>query len=341
MLKPNHKKNIGFLKKKQMRFRYHKKKSLFDKRVFFVIIFMVILSCGTYVFAFSDLFVVKNVEISGNKNLTKEEIKARMDTDMGSRQDYGLSGKNFFMIEPEELANQLKNDFPEIKEVRVEKILPDKLTVKIEEEDPALIWCRQECFFINAGGTVFMNADESTLVKGNKYFIKIIEVEDEDIKINDKKSENIKEDNTDTEENASSDIEKTDEYEDEEDLEGDSGEYEVGNEIKEILENQNREELAINDKVSDNNFIDFLLDIDDKIRYNKRLKIKYYQTKGTASRELIAITDKNIKIYFDTTKNAEKQAKNLGYFLSDGIGKDSIDALEYIYLKTEDRVFYK
>ncbi|MDD3190255.1 MAG: FtsQ-type POTRA domain-containing protein [Candidatus Pacebacteria bacterium] len=324
-----------------MRFRYHKKRNLLNKRSFFIVVFLIGLSCGTYVFAFSDLFVIKNLEISGNENLTKEEIKAKMDMNMELRQEYGLSGKNFFLVEPEELANQLKNDFPEIKEVRVEKVLPDKLTVKIEEEDPALIWCRQKCFLINAEGTVFMDADETALVEESKYFIKIIETEYETMREKEEESKDIDKESPLLEKNTSLDIEKTDKESEQKAPGEKSNKEEIKNEINEIISDEYKEDLKINDKVSDNNFIDFLLDINNKISYNSQLKIKYYQTKGTASRELVAVTDKNIKVYFDTTKDAAKQAKNLGYFLSDGIGKDSIDSLEYIYLKTEDRVFYK
>jgi len=100
-------------------------------------------------------------------------------------------------------------------------------------------------------------------------------------------------------------------------------------------------DITVNNQVSDQSFIEFVLDINSRLSGDNRLKIKYYKTKGTNTRELIAFTDKNTKLYFDATKSAEEQMDNLNRFLDESIAKDKIDGLKYIYLKTEDRVFYK
>jgi hypothetical protein len=99
--------------------------------------------------------------------------------------------------------------------------------------------------------------------------------------------------------------------------------------------------ITLNEQVSDASFVSFAVEISSLIGHNSKVKIKYFKTKGYRTRELIGFTDKNTKLYFDTTKSAEKQAKNLDYLLGEAIDKEKIDTLQYIYLKNEDRVFYK
>ena len=71
------------------------------------------------------------------------------------------------------------------------------------------------------------------------------------------------------------------------------------------------------------------------------MKIKYYKTKGIKTRELIAYTDRNIRIYFNATNDAKLQTTYLKDFISKGIGKKEINALEYIYLESGNKIFYK
>ncbi|MCK5465966.1 FtsQ-type POTRA domain-containing protein [Candidatus Parcubacteria bacterium] len=101
------------------------------------------------------------------------------------------------------------------------------------------------------------------------------------------------------------------------------------------------EPIKINSKVSDSDFINFAVDIDAKIKNNTVLNINYYKTKGTKSRELIAYTDKNTRIYFNTIDSANLQASYLKDFLSKGIDRKKIDTLKYIYLKSGNKIFYK
>ena len=110
---------------------------------------------------------------------------------------------------------------------------------------------------------------------------------------------------------------------------------------KEIEEKIILEPIKINDKVSDSDFINFAVDVDKKIKSDTILNINYYKTKGTKSRELIAYTDKNTRIYFNATDDADSQVNYLKDFLSKGMDKKKIDALKYIYLKSGNRIFYK
>ena len=115
-----------------------------------------------------------------------------------------------------------------------------------------------------------------------------------------------------------------------------------------VVEEENKEEkivilepIKINDAISDSDFINFAVKVDREIKNKTILKIKYYKTKGTRYRELIAYTDKNTRIYFSATDDASSQVSYLQDFLSKGMDKNKIDALKYIYLKSGNKIFYK
>ena len=117
----------------------------------------------------------------------------------------------------------------------------------------------------------------------------------------------------------------------------DERENDKKNEDKHIM----LEPIKINDKIADEDFINFVFKLDGSIKSETSIKIKYYKTKGVKTREIIAYSDKNIRIYFNTANDAKLQTTYLKEFISKGIGKDEINTLEYIYLESGNKIFYK
>lgn len=295
-----------------------KKKSKNSNGKIAITIFLLLFSIGIfYVLAFSNFFKIKNIEISGAKKLDQETVRNFVAEEIKRSDRYYLPSENFFILDREEIDKKILEQFPQIKTVTTHKKFPSGLTVQIEEKESALIWCRKKCFFVNPQGFAFMEANEEELVKANQSFIKIVEEEGATDEIDEKShiAKNTKEITT----------------------TNDGGM--VMGERQEPL--QSLVEIEINDRVSDDNFIKSAIDINEKMSYNSRLKVKFYKTGGTKTRELIAFTDKNTRIYFDTTRDLDTQIKNLGYFLSNELEQSQIDTLQYIYLKNQDRIFYK
>ena len=76
------------------------------------------------------------------------------------------------------------------------------------------------------------------------------------------------------------------------------------------------------------------------MKQNDRFKIEKYQTNGVKTREIIAHTDKGLKIYFSALEGVDNQMGYLKDFLTKGIDKSELDNLEYIYLEAGNRIFY-
>jgi hypothetical protein len=295
-----------------------KKKSKNSNGKIAITILLLLLSMGIfYIMAFSNFFKIKNIEISGAKKIDQETVRNFLAEEIKKENKYYIPGENYFILDQKKIDQRILEEFPQVKSIKTHKGFPSSLAVQIEEKESALIWCREKCFFVNPQGFVFMEANEEELVKEKQSFIKIVEEEGT-------------EDETDKQSSVA---------ENEKETKKTTVDGTVMGEQKEAM--QSLVEVEINDRVSDDNFIKSAIDINEKMSYNSKLKVKFYKTGGTKTRELIAFTDKNTRIYFDTTKDLDTQIKNLNYFLNNELEQGQIDTLQYIYLKNQDRIFYK
>ena len=297
--------------------------------VFFVVYFLF----------FSQAFLIKEIKVNENKSINSKNIENVVKAEMSDAMFCFIPGNNFLFNKNEMVKSALTEEFSEIKSVEVKRVFPNVLEIKIVEKEPTIIWCRfEDCYYIDNNGVVFTRADNDPKLNADKRIIKIIE------------EEITKEDELVEEKEL---VEATEEIENKNETKeiGEIG-TEVGVKIEEgetknsSLDREGIEgvvlsPIEINDKVSDGDFIDFALNIDREIKRNTQMKIKFYKTKGTNTRELIAYTDKNIRLYFNAMEDASLQARYLKDFLLKGIDKDEIDNLEYIYLESGNRVFYK
>jgi len=385
----------------------------FKKIILIISIFLII-----YFIFFSQLFLLKEIKVEGNKNVLSDNIKGIINNNTSQPILGFIPGNNFFLNKDEEIETVLLNEFSEIESVEVNKKFPRLLEIKITEKTPLIIWCKLDnCFYIDNNGTAFLSAGKKIFTEKDEKIIKIIEqmeiAEETEDKLEMSKAENDGAENEKkndvTYELSAEQFEKVRLFfvgEEQNDwvatypvlfaIAGkdlglpvlselsdqpttyslsfaqkrvaDLKRIEVRDDKKifyirinfnfenesifvNIIEEEDKkgkeeeevvfEPIKINSKVSDSDFINFAVNIDAKIKNNTALNINYYKTKGTKSRELIAYTDKNTRIYFNTIDSADLQASYLKDFLSKGIDRKKIDTLKYIYLKSGNKIFYK
>jgi len=139
------------------------------RRLIIIIILLVLVLA--YVFLFSPIFKVRAVEVSGNKEITTEQIRE------------SFSHKNIFLFSEEEIRNDLKNKFPKISKLEISKNLTKRsVSLLIKERERLSIICRmglreeepsltedaegrekvKECFYIDKTGFVFDEAPETS-----------------------------------------------------------------------------------------------------------------------------------------------------------------------------------
>lgn len=290
-----------------------------------------------YFVIYGENLRVKNISVSGNENISVERLQEAVRNEMSGKLCGFLPGDNYLFVDENKIKSKLAADYTEIENVEVSLKFPNEIILNVKEKQSSLIWCRDACYYVNDQGVAFLAANEGELVKEQKNFIKIIE------------EAQIAEE---TQEERQSILDKTgDEVTVEDEALGEESEAtsdmssysssvdDIEAELKDSL--FVLPAISLNEQIADASFIGFALEINRLVNHNAKMKIQYFKTKGYLTRELIGFTDKNTKLYFDTTKSAERQAKNLNYFLDEAIDKEKIDGLQYIYLKNEDRVFYK
>ncbi|MDD3006840.1 MAG: FtsQ-type POTRA domain-containing protein [Candidatus Pacebacteria bacterium] len=283
-----------------------------------------------YFALYADNLRIKTIGVSGNENVAVNKMESIVRDEISAKKFGFIPGDNCLLVDREEIKNKLMENFSEIESIDVNVNFPNEIILKVQEKNTALIWCRDQCYFVNDQGVAFLLADEGELIKEQKHFIKIIEeaqIAEETETERQSMQKEVGEDADNVEKNM---------------MEGEN----YGSNVEDIETAVQKgfsvlPAITLNEKVSDVSFVSFAVEISGLVGRNQRLKIKYFKTKGYRTRELIGFTDKNTKLYFDTTKSAEKQAKNLDYLLNEAIDKEKIDTLQYIYLKNEDRVFYK
>ena len=123
---------------------------LFTKCIFLTL-FFILLSFLYMDFLEEDYFKIKNIEVNGGLVLLDKEIQDNLIT---------LKGKNIWNIDTKKIKAELEKDV-RIKEIKVERVLPSKLKITIEEEKPFVKVKQGEKILVaNEQGEIFSYSKE-------------------------------------------------------------------------------------------------------------------------------------------------------------------------------------
>lgn len=129
-------------------YRVKKKKSILRSRVFWQGILGLILAGELfYFFIFSDFFQIKQVNISGEKKVSKAEIISVIEKE---------TAKNILLIDLDKTKEKIFQEFPKIAEIKIKRKLPDALNLVISEREGVVIFCQSDnCFLLDKEGIIF------------------------------------------------------------------------------------------------------------------------------------------------------------------------------------------
>lgn len=143
----------------ELRIKRRKKRRL--KLLIFLISFFGLASWFGYLLFFSNIFLVKQVEVRGNEEISKEEILNKVD---GYLNKHYLISRfrprfNILFANSGELEAALSDGFLLAREFKVKKnLFEKKIKVRVEERDEAGVWCAaggSDCFYFDEGGILF------------------------------------------------------------------------------------------------------------------------------------------------------------------------------------------
>ncbi len=114
---------------KNVKKKHRVKKKVNPNKVMIVLLFVLMFAFSMSAVLVSDLFNVKYIEVTGNDRVTKSSILNTVDKNGDI-----LRNKNIFMFSKKDVEEKIKKN-PYIDVVEVDRKLPNKIVVKIQEKE--------------------------------------------------------------------------------------------------------------------------------------------------------------------------------------------------------------
>jgi len=129
---------------------------------------------GFYLFFVNNYFNIKNIKVSGVSTIDPQNIKDIAQQILNSKQLLA-SASNIFTLPKNQIKKEVLGKFLNVKDVIINKQLPDQIEIIIKERDEMALWCNQKpdenaykgqgtsspnnsnCFAIDENGIIFEN----------------------------------------------------------------------------------------------------------------------------------------------------------------------------------------
>lgn len=163
--------------------RFKRKKPVVKNRFFlsgfFIFVFFIAIS---YFLFFSDFFQIEEVVVSGNKEVSEEEITKIAENEFLKKKLF-FPVKNILLVNLGNIKENILDAFPQIVDVKIRRKLPETLSFNILERKGVAQFCKafelftkeenqavyQKCFLLDEEGIVF-----EEIIKDNIFLPKIV-----------------------------------------------------------------------------------------------------------------------------------------------------------------------
>jgi cell division protein FtsQ len=111
-----------------------------------------------YFLFFSDFFQIKEIVISGQNRVKREEIEKVIKENL-EKKFFVFKGNNIFFANLDQVKNEILKKFPQIEELEFKRKIPDKLLVNVrEKKEVALFFQNEKTFLLDENGIIFEEA---------------------------------------------------------------------------------------------------------------------------------------------------------------------------------------
>ena len=146
--------------------RPKKKKSIRIKfrftRKFFYLTALLAIAGGIFYFLFiSDNFEIKEVNISGLKTISEENVQSTADAILREERFGFIKATNYFIFPKDKLRAAILISHPKIEGIDIQSTR-EKVEISITERKTLGVWCKEnDCFYFDKAGVIFENAPKS------------------------------------------------------------------------------------------------------------------------------------------------------------------------------------
>ena len=133
-----------------------RKRSIFRNRFFWLgILIFVFLSSIFYFLFLSRTFQVEMIIVTGEEKVSAEDIKLLVEKKLENKILF-FKTRSIFLVNLDEIKNDILNNFPQIAEVEIGRGFPDALNILVVERLSLVIWCQENnCFLLDNEGVIF------------------------------------------------------------------------------------------------------------------------------------------------------------------------------------------
>lgn len=331
-----------------------------DGWVYLGILILLVGSIGYIIFG-TKYFIIKNIIISGNKNITADEINNTLNSYLNSKLLFLIPHNNYLFFQANRGVDQIKNNISNkfaLEKIEIRKKWPDTIEININERIPGLIWiANNEYYYLDLQGIATQKIDKLTDV--NADFPQITDLNNKKVELNKQvigqniidyilKLEKSFNSQTGLKINSYTIPKVTcqeQEYKLAKIIENDINETEnaeIKQEKENILKEYNAGELTIEESLG------LLEEINNQSNNNVNTTEKTaWQQVSTpvecnlvvVAKEIDAQTD-DFKILFDTSVNLDNELSNLKKLLNTEL-KDLQVVHDYIDLRFTNKIYYK
>ena len=267
------------------------------------IAFLAIVIFWLVLLAFLPSFRINNITITGNNYIKSDQILDSIDKKISANK-FILPSNIYFLVNEKQIANHLKENFP-IENLSIKKVFPNNLEVVITEKNSSLILSNKNGYFLlDSEGKAIKKISEPG-------YITTIMPDSEASKS--------------TTTTTSTTITHT------------TIARPTGTEFNKEYTNIPIYFDEYGDTNSDNlniKTISSIIDFDNALKRGSDIKIVYYKP-DTLKGDVQAVTNSGWLIKFTSERSIEDQINNLNNVVK------SINPIEYIDLRLEDRLFWK
>lgn len=123
----------------------------------------VVLFNAAYLLFFSSIFDVKNIVVSGNERVSKEDILSVVSSNLDKKILF-FETKSIFLADISSIYKGIHKNFLKISDIKISRKLPNTIVVSLNERTAVSLFCRNEkCFSLDKEGVIF---EENNLLRG-------------------------------------------------------------------------------------------------------------------------------------------------------------------------------
>lgn len=128
----------------------------FTWRTFIFISIIILIAFGLYGLFFSVYFQAKNIELKGDTDLVEAEQVKKVVL-------FALQNQpNIFLFDDKLIEAKIKENFPLVAEVEIQKGIPDTIRITILKRQPVIVWqTGEKKYLVDKEGMAYAEADEA------------------------------------------------------------------------------------------------------------------------------------------------------------------------------------